>query len=153
MKINNADNFTHIIVKLLKGLNYENIKETNPVKTGFDIVAEKDGVSYCFKCQYDMDAISEKKMTELCEAYKDSNYDKAVFVTNSSCISAAKKKGESEGILLWDRNTVDRLAIGISESLEDKVVPQKGNKGLAIAVMAAVAALVIAVIVYFAFFR
>ena len=100
-----------------------------------------------------MDAISEKKMTELCEAYKDSNYDKAVFVTNSSFISAAKKKGESEGILLWDRNTVDRLAIGISESLEDKVVPQKGNKGLVIAVMAAIAVVLIAISVYFGFIR
>ena len=153
MKINNADNFTHIIVKLLKGLNYENVKETNPAKTGFDIVAEKDGVSYCFKCQYDMDAISEKKVTELCEAHKNSDYDKAVFVTNSSFISAAKRKGESEGVLLWDRNTVDRMSISISESLEDKVVQPKGNRSLAMVVIALVAIVLVGAIAYFAFLR
>ena len=40
-----------------------------------------------------------------------------------------------------------------SESLEDKVVPQKGNKGLVIAVMAAIAVVLIAIAVYFGFLR
>ena len=154
MKINNADNFTHIIAKLLKGLNYEDVTEVNPAKEGVDIVASKDGVKYCFKCQYDIDAVGEKKVDALIKAFKAGRYDKAVLVTNSSFISAAKRKGESEGILLWDRNTVDRLSISISESLEDKVAPQgKRPAALVWGIVALAILLLVASGVYYFVFR
>lgn len=153
MKINNADNFTHIIVKFLKALGFENVKETDSSEEGIDITAQKDKESYCFKCQYDMDAISEKKMDALCKVYETGKYDKAVFVTNSSFISGAKKRGESAGVLLWDRNTVDRMAIGIAESLEDKVVETKKNPGIFIGAIAVAAVIIIALAVYFLIIR
>ena len=154
MKINNADNFTHIIVKLLKGLGYEDVKETNPAKDGVDIVAGKDGETYCFKCQYDIDAVGAGKVEALAKAFKAGKYDKAVLVTNSSFISAAKKMGESEGILLWDRNTVDRLSIGISESLEDKVAEPKKKPGfILLIVIALIVLLIVAAAVWCLFFR
>lgn len=147
MKINNAANFTQIIVKLLKCLDYSDIKEVS--EEGIDIIATKDGKKYCFKCQYDIEAIGEKKMETLCAAFKKGKYDKAVYVTNSSFISAAKKLGEKEDVLLWDRNTVDRMAIGISESLEDEVVEPKSRLGLYIGIGAGVLLLVAAALVYF----
>ncbi len=153
MKINNADNFTHIIAKLLKGLGYEDVTEVNPAKEGVDITASKDGVKYCFKCQYDIDAVGEKKVDALVKAFKSGKYDKAVFATNSSFISAAKRKGESEGIILWDRNTIDRLSIGIAESLEDKVAPQRKKPSFLIwgFVILAVLLVIAAAVYYFVF--
>ena len=147
MKINNAANFTQIVVKLLKCLGYTDVKEVS--EDGIDITASKDNEKYCFKCQYDIDAIGEKKMQSLCDAFKKGKYDKAVFVTNSSFISSAKKLGEKEGILLWDRNTVDRMAIGISESLEDEVAEPKRYAGMFIGIGAAVLLAVAAALVYF----
>lgn len=146
MKINNAANFTQIIVKLLKCLGYTEVKEVS--EDGIDITARKDNETYCFKCQYDIDAIGEKKMQSLCDAFKKGKYDKAVFVTNSSFISSAKKLGEKEGVLLWDRNTVDRMAIGISESLEDEVAEPKRYTRMFIGIGAGVLLLVAAVMVY-----
>ncbi len=154
MKINNANNFTHIIAKLLRGLGYEDVTEVNPAKEGVDIVASKEGVKYCFKCQYDIDAVGEKKVEALIKAFRNGKYDKAVFVTNSSFISAAKRRGESEGVLLWDRNTVDRLSISIAESLEDKVAPQRQKPSLLVWVFVALAVLLlIAAGVYYFVFR
>lgn len=147
MKINNAANFTQIIVKLLKCLGYTDVKEVS--EDGIDITASKDNEKYCFKCQYDIDAIGEKKMQSLCDAFKKGKYDKAVFVTNSSFISSAKKLGEKEGVLLWDRNTVDRMAIGISESLEDEIAEPKRYTGMIVGIGAAVFLVVAAALVYF----
>lgn len=147
MKINNAANFTQIIVKLLKCLGYTDVKEVS--EDGIDITASKDNEKYCFKCQYDIDAIGEKKMQSLCDAFKKGKYDKAVFVTNSSFISSAKKLGEKEGVLLWDRNTVDRMAIGISESLEDEIAEPKRYTGMIVGIGAAVLLVVVAALVYF----
>lgn len=152
MKINNADNFISVIAKLLRCLEYNDVKETGG-DNGIDITASKDGKTYCFRCMYDIDAISEKKMKVLCDAYKASRYDVAVFVTNSSFISGAKKLGEENGVLLWDRNTVDRMAIGISESIEDKVVEKKSNRGAVIGIAVGIAVLIVALIVYFGFLK
>ena len=152
MKINNADNFVHIIAKLLGCLDYVEVKETGG-DNGIDITASKDGKTYCFRCLYDIEAISEKKMAVLRDAYKSSRYDYAVFVTNSSFISAAKKLGEKEGILMWDRNTIDRMAIGISENIEDKVVVPKKHTGLVIGIAVAAVVIVVAVLIYFNFIK
>lgn len=130
MIINSKENFVPMIAKLLKGLKYENIKVNDGDNPDIDITAEKDGIKYSFKCRYDIDAIREKYIQKLVDATKRTNTEKAVFVTNSSFLSSAKSLGDKEGILLWDRNHVDRLAIGISEKLDDPLPEEKNNKGL-----------------------
>ncbi len=152
MKINNSDNFVHVIAKLLRCLDYVEVKETGG-DSGIDITASKDGKTYCFRCLYDIEAISEKKMAVLRDAYKSSRFDYAVFVTNSSFISGAKKLGEKEGILMWDRNTIDRMAIGISENIEDKVVEPKRYTGLVVTIAVAVVVVVAAIFIYFNFIK
>ena len=148
MKINNADNFVKIIARLLRALDYSEVKE-HTGDNGIDITAFKDGKNYCFRCLYDIEAINDKKMKVLCDAYRAGRYDKAVFVTNSSFVSSAKKLGEQAGIDMWDRNTIDRMAIGISENLEDKVVPQKSYKGLIVGIVVGVSVVLVALLVYF----
>lgn len=150
MIINDKNNFVPIVVKLLKGLGYANVKETGEQSKNIDITAEKDGEKYCFKCRYDIDAIGEKAIDELEKA--SSGYDKAVFVTNSSFLSSAKKKGEAAGILLWDRNTVDRLTISVSENLEDKVEVVRHHRAVFI-VIAVILILAAAAAAYWFYFR
>lgn len=130
MIINSEENFVPMIAKLLKGLKYENIKVNEGEAPAVDITAEKDEIKYSFKCQYDIDAIREKYIQKFVDATKRTETEKAVFVTNSSFLSSAKNLGEKEGILLWDRNHVDRLAIGISEKLEDSMPEEKSSTGI-----------------------
>ncbi len=150
MIINDRNNFVPMIVKLLVGLGYENVNECE--KENIDITATKDGVKYCFKCRYDIDAIGEKYINDLSRAAKAGNYDKAVFVTNSSFLSAAKKKGEADGIILWDRNTIDRLSIGVPASIQDRPVVRKKKKGLAIVLALVIVALLVVGFEYWYFF-
>ncbi len=149
MIINDKNNFVPIVVKLLNGLGYKNVKETSDQSKVIDITAEKDGEKYCFKCRYDIDAIGERAVEELESA--SLGYDRAVFVTNSSFLSSAKKKGEAAGIELWDRNTVDRLTISVSENLEDKVEEVKHHR--AVYVILIIVLLLAAAAVYWFFFR
>lgn len=149
MIINDKNNFVPIVVKLLNGLGYKNVKETGDQSKAIDITAEKDGEKYCFKCRYDIDAIGEKAVEELERA--SLGYDRAVFVTNSSFLSSAKKKGEAAGIELWDRNTVDRLTISVSENLEDRVEEVKHHR--AVYVILIIVLLLAAAAVYWFFFR
>lgn len=150
MIINDKNNFVPIVVRLLNGLGYKNVKETGDQSEYIDITAEKDGEKYCFKCRYDIDAIGEKAVGELEKAA--SGYDKAVFVTNSSFLSSAKKKGEAAGILLWDRNTVDRLTISVSENIEDKVEVVKHHRAVFV-VIVIVLLLAAAAAAYWFYFR
>lgn len=128
------------------------IEEENEAGSAIDITAEKDGGRYCFKCRYDIDAIGAKSISDFAEAAKSAGYDNRIYVTNSSFLSAAKRAGEEKNVTLWDRNTIDRMYIGVSDSLEDKVVPVRRSK--AAYVVAAVVILVIAAAaVYWFVFR
>lgn len=149
MVINDKNNFKSMIVKLLNGLGYESVKE-NTGDSAIDITAEKDGEKYGFRCRYDIDAIGEKEMDILVGAA--ANYDKAVYVTNSSFISGAKKKGEANGILLWDRNTIDRMSIPMAEKLDDEVVTEKKNY-TALVVIIVLVVIAAALLAYWYFFK
>lgn len=129
MVIKDERNFVPIIARMLKGLKYQNVQIIKGEPKAVDITAEKDGLKYCFGCQYAIDAIGEKKIQTFAEAAKTTHSDVLVFVTNSSFLSQAKKRGDAEGIELWERNTVDRLAIGVSENIyEDNIYDANGRK-------------------------
>ncbi len=145
MIIRDKDNFLPLIVKMLTALNYDKV-ETHTGKP-YDITAIKDDKKYCFKCQYDIDAVGTAAMKEFVDGTKDMSNDVRAFITNSSFISGAKKLGDENGVLLWDRNTLDRMSIGIKETIAEEVKEEtKSGKGLlAGIIIAAVVAAAIAV--------
>lgn len=149
MVINDKNNFVSMTARLLKGLGYSDVKE-NAADSAIDITAVKDGESWCFKCRYDIDAIGSSYIKNFAEA--SGNYDKRVFVTNSSFLSAAKKLGEEQGIVLWDRNTIDRMYIGVSDSLEDRKEVVSRSK-VPYIIAGAAALVIIAFVVYWFMFK
>lgn len=147
MVINDKEQFIPIIEKMLVALGFENVTAVGG--KAYDLTAVKEGEKYCFKCTYEIDAVGEKKVSALIDAAKADKFDKMVYVTNSSFISSAKKKGDAEGVLLWDRNTVDRMAIGIADQpLVEEVVEKKSMLPVLIPV-AVVILLAILAVVYF----
>lgn len=149
MKINNKDNFITMMARMISGLGYENVKEHNDKV--IDITAEKNGEKYCFKCKYEIDAVGGKYIDEFYDAAANGGYDKLVFITNSSFLSSAKKSAEQNGIDLWDRNTVDRLYIGVHDNIEDRPVEEQGGNGVVIGIAIAVVVVAVAAIAYFLF--
>ena len=92
-------------------------------------------------------------MAEFVEGTANTDFDEKVFVTDSSFISSAKKLGDRVGILLWDRNTVDRMYISVKEKYPDVIYEDKNNKkGLVIGIVA-VLILGTAAAAYFFMFR
>lgn len=78
-------------------------------------------------------------MKEFVDGTKDMSHDARAFITNSSFISGAKKLGDEAGVLLWDRNTLDRMSIGIKENIvEDVQEETKSGKGLLTGIIIAV---------------
>lgn len=151
MMISEKEKFRPVMCKFLTALGYESVQEYS--EKAFDITAVKDGKKICFKCQYDIDAISEKKITALVEAVKGAGYDKIIFITNSSFSSAAKKKAMEADVELWDRNTIDRMSIGVMDTFKDeKPVEKKSGKG-AIITFAVIIILVAAAAAYYFFLR
>ena len=149
MVINDKNNFVSMVARLLKGLGYTDVKENN-ADSAIDITAVKDGEKYCFKCRYDIDAIGSSYIRELAEL--SGNFDHKVFVTNSSFLSSAKKLGEEREIILWDRNTIDRMYIGVSDSLEDhREVVKKSSAPYIVAGI--IAAVIVLGVVYWFMFR
>ena len=151
MLISEKDRFRPVMCKFLEVLGYESIQEYS--EKPFDITAVKDGKKICFKCQYDIEAISEKKITALCDSVKGAGYDKLVFITNSSFSSAAKKKAMESNVELWDRNTIDRMSIGVMDTFKDeKPEEKKSGKGLYV-VFAIILILAAAAAAYYFFLR
>ena len=151
MVIRDKENFLPIIKKMLEALGYEKVEKQEG--KGIDYTAQKDGERYCFKCSYEIDAVGEKKVAELIEAAKGGNYDHMVYITNSSFISSAKKKGDAANVMLWDRNTVDRMTIGIAdETLEEQPEEKKSPAHIIVPIAAAVVLCVVAAVLYMKFF-
>ena len=147
MIIRDKDNFLPLIANMLTALNYDKVE----MHTGkpYDITAVKDDKKYCFKCKYDIDAVGTAAMKEFVDGTKDMSHDARAFITNSSFISVAKKLGDEAGVLLWDRNTLDRMSIGIKENIvEDVQEETKSGKGLLTGIIIAVVAIA-AIAAYF----
>lgn len=151
MIIKEKSAFLPFIIKMLNSLGYEQVEKASG--KSYDITANKDGKKYCFKCQYDIDAVSERSMLDLVEGSSGENFDERVFVTNSSFISAAKKVGDRAGVQLWDRNTVDRMCIGVKDEIDDIEIEESSSKIGAIAGAVVVLLLIAAAAVYFFLFR
>lgn len=81
MIIRDKDNFLPLIAKMLTALNYDKVE----MHTGkpYDITAVKDDKKYCFKCQYDIDAVGTAAMKEFVDGTKDMSHDARAFITNS----------------------------------------------------------------------
>ena len=149
MIINNKENYTEIMAKFISALGYKDVKSSGNDSV-VSMVAKKDGKVYAFACRYDIDAISGTAMEEFIRTAKKPGVDVLVFMTNSSFSSSAKKAGEAAGVELWDRNYIDRIAIGVDVRLEEPVYRNEGHKKVYIAIaVIAVVVLAAAVVLYF----
>lgn len=149
MIINDKDNYTEIMTRFVSALGYTDVKSAGNDSV-VSIVAKKDGKVYAFACRYDIDAISGAAMEEFIRTAKKPGVDVLVFMTNSSFSSAAKKAGDAAGVELWDRNYIDRIAIGVDARLEEPVYKEVSHRKVYIAVaVVAVIVLAAAVVLYF----
>lgn len=148
MIINDKESYTAMMAKLIEALGYTDIKQAEQDSV-VNMLAKKDGKVYAFACRYDIDAIKGSVMEEFINSANRSGIDGLVFMTNSSFSSSAKKAADAAGVELWDRNHIDRIAIGIDEKLEEPVVKEERHRAVFIAVAVAAVILAAALALYF----
>jgi hypothetical protein len=102
--------FENFCADLLKNNGFENVEVTSGSGDyGVDIFAEKDGITYAIQCKCYSSNIGNKAVQEI---FSGKNYYKkhiAVVLTNQYFTSAAKKTAEHTGVVLWDRDYLDKL--------------------------------------------
>lgn len=149
MIIDNKENYIDMMVELVQALGYKDVKQ-NSEDSPISITAKKDGKLYGFVCRYAIDAIKEKEMEEFIDACAKAKIDVPVYMTNSSFASSAKKAAEASGVQLWDRNYIDRIAIGVDVCFDRREPKRDSHKTFYIAAtMVVTLILAAAMLVYF----
>lgn len=76
---------------------------------GVDILTEKDGVSYAIQCKRYSTNIGNTAVQEIYSGKEFYKRHIGVVLTNQYFTPAAKETAECTGILLWDRNYLEKL--------------------------------------------
>ena len=102
--------FEEYVARLLKKNGFRHVEVTSGSgDQGVDILADREGVSYAIQCKHYDGKIPNKAVQE---AYAGAEYygcDVAVVLTNSYFYPSAFELGDSIGVELWDRDTLNKL--------------------------------------------
>lgn len=114
---------------LLIKLNYTNVQKTKASGDfGIDLLAEKDNITYAIQCK-----LYSSKLGNDCvqEAYAGKQYydkDLAVVLTNSTFTTGAIELAKKTGVVLWDRDVLDKML----KKVNGTFVEEKRNQELKI---------------------
>lgn len=102
--------FEHFCADLLRKNGFVNVKVTSGSGDyGVDILAAKDGITYAIQCKCYTSNIGN---TAVQEAFTGKEFYKrhvGIVLTNQYFTPAAKETAERTGIILWDRDWLDRM--------------------------------------------
>lgn len=102
--------FEDYIHDLLIGLGYTDV-ETTPRSNDFgvDVIAKKDDVKYAIQCKNYANKLGNTPVQEVATGKNYYNCQVGVVVTNNYFTDNAKELAEKNGILLWDRDKLERM--------------------------------------------
>lgn len=110
--------FEHFIAALLRNLGYESVEVTpGSGDQGVDVLAEKDSVRYAIQCKCYSSDLGNGPVQEVNTGKVIYQCHVGVVVTNRYFTQGAKDAAKATGILLWDRDRLQKMiaqAQGIS---------------------------------------
>lgn len=102
--------FEHFCADILKKNGFENVEVTRGSgDQGIDILATKDGVKYGIQCKCYSSDIGNKAVQEAFSGKTFYHCHVASVLTNRHFTASAKELAESNGVLLWDRDYLNKL--------------------------------------------
>jgi hypothetical protein len=106
-----GEDFEIFVCNILKKLNFYDIELTKASgDQGVDILAEKDGIRYAIQCKRYSQPVGNKAIQEV---YSGKSYYKChigIVVTNNYFTQSARKLAYENGIVLWDKDFIDKYA-------------------------------------------
>jgi restriction system protein len=102
--------FEHFCADLLRKNGFVNVEVSRGSGDhGVDILAEKDEVTYAIQCKRSSSNIGNKAVQEIYSGRSFHNRHIGVVLTNQQFTSSAKEAAERKGILLWDREYLEKM--------------------------------------------
>ncbi len=102
--------FEYFCADLLKKNGFSNVKVTKGSgDQGIDILAAKDGIKYGIQCKCYSSDIGNKAVQEAFSGKTFYHCHVASVLTNRYFTASAKELAESNGVLLWDRDYLNKL--------------------------------------------
>ena len=81
---------------------------------GVDILAQKDGIKYAIQCKNYASHLGNTPVQEVNAGKIFYNCHVGVVMTNSTFTQGAKALANATGVLLWDKNVLDKMMKNIS---------------------------------------
>ena len=102
--------FEKYTVRLLKSNGYTNVEKTKTSGDyGIDVTARKDGKKYAFQCKCYQGKVGVHAVQEAFSGAKMYRADVAAVITNSTFTPNARKMAKEIGVLLIDRDRLEKL--------------------------------------------
>ncbi len=102
--------FEEYTANLLKKLNYTNVSVTSSSNDyGIDVLAEKNGIKYAIQCKLYSQPVGNKAVQEAFSGKNFYNCHIAVVLTNNTFTENAKNLAKSNGVLLWDKDILQKM--------------------------------------------
>lgn len=117
-----GEDFETYIAIILQRIGYGNIQLTKGSgDQGVDIIAEKDGMKYAFQCKRYDKPVGNKAVQEVFAGKFFYHCHTAVVVTNNYFTQSAKDLAYENGVVLWDRDLLDRYVGKANEHKDIKI--------------------------------
>ena|GEM_PF-5745851 len=102
--------FEHFCAELLKKNGFINVEyTTGSGDYGVDILAEKDGITYAVQCKRQSTNVGNKAVQEVYSGRSFYGRNVGIVMTNQYYTSNAKTMAERTGIILWDREQIEKM--------------------------------------------
>ena len=106
----NWKEFEADIASLLKRTGFKNIEMTKHSNDdGADVVAEKLGVRYVIQCKYYSSTVGKPAVQEVLASMRPYKAQVAIVATNSTFTPSAANLASENGVILWDKNFIEKL--------------------------------------------
>lgn len=102
--------FENFCVNVLRKNGYRNIKQTKATgDQGVDIIAEKDNIKYAIQCKRYRTPVGNHSVMEVSSGRIYYGCDIGVVMTNSTFTPQAIEHAKRTGILLWNREILQKM--------------------------------------------
>ncbi len=102
--------FDNQIAKLLATKGFSQVRLVlNSIDQGTDILAEKSGIPYYFRCQSSVELLGTQIIRDIIANNKDHDALKLVVVTNNFYTAEAKELAVEENVMLWNQESLSEL--------------------------------------------
>lgn len=127
--------FEYFCADILKKKGYENVDVTKGSgDQGVDIIAERDGIRYAIQCKCYSSTVGNKAVQEVYAGKDFYRCQIGVVMTNNYFTKSAIELAESNGTILWDRDSLNMFMKTYSDEIQDTesdlIVSNDGSEDL-----------------------